>query len=215
MRFWSWNSRIFFGPGPLVVLEDLDHVLAVVVLPHVEQGLAVLRRPAGLDHVAVGLALDVGDGVVEGGEVLLGDDGDARGLELVLAEGPVVLEAVGVGAASHHLLALLAQGLGLGALAQHVVEDDDVGPVDVGLPVVDLGHEAVADLPLALALDEVADLVVLLDRLPGDVADEAVDGHEEELHGALEENICRRASAPRRRTAASTPTMAKSTPRSR
>ncbi len=169
-------------PGAFVVLEHLDHVFAVVVLPHEQELLGVLRRPRGLDHVAVGLALHEGDGLVEGGEVLLRDDRHPRVLQLVLAEGAVVLELVGVGAAPHHLLAALAQRLGLRSLPQDVVEHDHVSPVRARLPGVHLGHEAVADLALVFALDEVADLVPLLHHLPGDVTDEPVDGHEQEAH---------------------------------
>ena len=78
---------------------------------------------------------------------------------------------------------------GLLALAERVVEDDDVRPVDFLLPVAHLGHEAVGDVALFLILDEVADLVALLRHLPGDVADESGDGYEKKLalvavHGA-------------------------------
>ena len=107
-------------------------------------------------------------------------------------------------------LPLRAQRLRLLALAERVVEDDDVRPVDFLLPVVDLGHEAVGDVALLLVLDEVADLVAFLHDLPGDVADEAGDRDEEELALLLHEGrgilfAARRLAGRRRRSAGRIP----------
>ena len=108
---------------------------------------------------------------------------DAGRLQLRLAEAAVVLEAVGVRRAADDELALPAQLRGQRAVPQHVVEDDDVGPVDVGAPVVGLRHEAGGDLALLGVLDVVLRRVAFLGHLPGDVADQAVVGHEQELAG--------------------------------
>ena len=107
-------------------------------------------------------------------EVFLRDDRDAGLLELLLAERPVVLQLVGVRTAADHELAGLAQLLGLGALAEDVVEHDDVGPGYVAHPVVGLGDEAVGELLLVLRLDEELDLVAFFHDLPRDVGDQPV-----------------------------------------
>ena len=65
-------------PGALVVLEHLDHVLAVLLLADEKQPLQVLRLAARLDDVAVRIRAHERDRVVEGREVLLRDDRDAR-----------------------------------------------------------------------------------------------------------------------------------------
>src|SRR4051812_46796676 len=81
----------------LIVAKHLDDVLAVLLLADEEQPLVVLRLAARLDDVAIGVRRDVGDGLIERGEVLLRDDGDAGRFELLLAEAAVVLEAVAIG----------------------------------------------------------------------------------------------------------------------
>ena len=65
------------------------------------------------------------------------------------------------------------RAFGFGALAERVVENDDVGPVDVFLPIVGLGDEAVGDVALFFVADVIADFVAFFEDLPGDVADES------------------------------------------
>ena len=83
-------------------------------------------------------------------------------------------------------LAFFAQRRGLLALAERVVEHDNVGPVYIFLPVFGFGDEPVSDVVLFFVADEVADLVAFLRDLPGDVADQAGERDEQEilfLHG--------------------------------
>src|SRR5262249_13582749 len=178
----------FLGECLLVRLEHSHDVVAVVLVADEEPPLDVARGARRLDDVARRVLLDVGDRFVEVVEVAVRDDRDASLLQLLLAEGAVVLESVGVGRAADHGLALGAQRDGLLALAERVVEDDDVGPLDVSLPVFGLRYEAVGDVLLLRVSDEVADLVALLEDLPRDVADESRQGHEEELALLLHES---------------------------
>lgn len=100
-------------------------------------------------------------------------------VELVLPEGAVVLETVGVSRAADHELARGALLRRFFALARHVVEDDNVGLVDVLFPIVAFGHEAVGNRFFRLVLDVITDVVALLDGPSGNVADQAVDRDEE------------------------------------
>ena len=88
---------------------------------------------------------------------------------------------VGVRRATDDEFAGLPQLMRLGALAEHVIEDDDIGPGHLRHPILGLRHEPVGDLTLALRFDEQLDLVPFLDDLPGDVGDEAIERDEEEL----------------------------------
>ncbi len=82
-------------PGALVVLEHLDDVFAVLIFAHEQQLLQVLRLPARLDDVAVGIGAHEGDGFVEGVKVLLRNDRHAGLLELLLAERAIVSSVLG------------------------------------------------------------------------------------------------------------------------
>ena len=106
---------------------------------------------------------------------------DAGFFEFFLAEGAIVLEAIRIGCAADHFFALLAQRLRLLALAERVVEDDDVGPVDVLLPILRFGHESVRDVAFLLVPDKVADLVALFGNLPGNVADESRERNKQKI----------------------------------
>jgi hypothetical protein len=98
-----------------------------------------LRFAAGLDDVTVGVLLDELDGGVERVKVFVGNDADTGGFELFLAEGTIVFETVRIGSAADYRLAGGAEGLSLGALAESVVENDDVGPLRVFSQSLDLG----------------------------------------------------------------------------
>ena len=102
-------------------------------------------------------------------------------LSCFLAEGAIVFEAVGVGGAADNGLAAGAEGLGFLALAEGVVEDDDVGPLGVFFPVFGFGDEAVGDVALFFRLDVVADVVAFFENLPGDVADKARERNKEKF----------------------------------
>ena len=152
----------FIGEGALVSFEHADDVVAVFFFADEEAALDVLGLAAGLDDVAVGILHDEFDGGIEGFEILVGDDVDAGFFQLFLAEGTIVFEAVGVFGAADDGLAGGAESLGFGALAEGVVEDDDVGPLGVAFPVFGFGDEAVGDVALFFGFDVVADVVAFL-----------------------------------------------------
>ncbi len=112
-----------------------------------------------------------------------GNDRYAGRLQLFLAERPVVLELVGVGRAADDQLALLPQLLGFRALSQDVIEDDHVGPVGVAAPVAGLFDEPVGDFAFLFVADEVPDVVAFFGDGPGRVANQAVEGNEQEFAG--------------------------------
>ncbi len=163
----------FVGEGFFVGLQHADDVVAVFFLADEEAALDVLGLAAGLDDVAVGIFLHELDGGIEGVEFLVGDDGDAGFLQLFLAEGAVVLEIVGVGRAADHRLSGSTKGLGFCALAEGIVEDDDVGPLAVFFVIAGFGDKAVGDVAFFFVFDVVADFVAFFDYLPGDIADQA------------------------------------------
>jgi hypothetical protein len=68
-------------------------------------------------------------------------------------------------------------------MAEHVVEHDDVGPVELRAPVGRLWDEAGRDLAFLGVVDVVLRLVALLRDLPCNVADQAVVRDEQELEG--------------------------------
>ena len=171
----------FVREGALVSFQHADDVVAVFFFADEEAALDVLGFAAGLDDVAVGILHDKFDGGIEGFEILVGDDVDAGFLQLFLAEGAIVFETIGVFSAADDGLARVAEGFGSGALAESVVEDDDVGPLGVALPIFGFGDEAVGDVALFFGFDVVADVVAFFEDLPGDIADEAGKRDEEKF----------------------------------
>ena len=123
------GERFFVG------LQHVDYVLAVVFFAHKEAALDVLRLATGFDDVAAGILLNVVNGVVEGRKFTVRNDADARVFQFFLAERAVVFQAIGVRRATDYFLAGRAQGFGFFALAERVVENEDVGPIGVLLPV--------------------------------------------------------------------------------
>ena len=110
--------------------------MAILLLTDEKQALHVLGFAARFDDVAVRIRAHELDRFVEGSEVLLLNDPDARRSELLLAERAIVLEPIGVGCATDDELALPSQTVRLSALSQDVVENDHVRPVGVASPVV-------------------------------------------------------------------------------
>ena len=167
----------------------MDHVQTVVLLPDEQQPLDVLGLAARFDDVSRRMRLDVLDRGIEVSELLERDDRDPVFLQLLLAKSAVVLEPVRVGCAADNVLACRAQGGGFFALPENVVEDNDIGPVDFRLPVIDFWNEAVADIALGFAVDVIANLVAFAVNLPGDIADECVQRDEEKAtrrsHGGI------------------------------
>ena len=163
----------FFGEGAFVGFEHADNVVAIFFFADKQAALDVLRFAAGLDDVAIGIFLDEFDGGIEGIEFLVRDDGDAGLLEFFLAEGAIVFEIVGVGSAADDGFAGGAKSLRAGALAEGVVEDDDIGPIGgVFFPVFGFGDEAISDVTFFFVFNEIADVVTFFEDLPGNVADE-------------------------------------------
>src|SRR5262249_17531794 len=106
---------------------------------------------------------------------------DALFLELLLAEGAIVLKPVGVWRASNYYIAFRPQRLSFLALAECVVEHDHVGPIHLTLPVARFWHETVGNVALLLVLNAIAHFVAFLRHLPGDVTDEPADRNEKKL----------------------------------
>jgi len=158
-----------------VRLQNVDDIHAVVFLADEQQSLDVLCLAAGFDDIGRGILADVGNGRIEVGEFLERDDRDAVALEFLLAESAVVFEPVRVRRSADDILAGISQCFGLGTLAEDVVEDDDIRPVDMRFPVVDLRYETVADCALRFVFYVITDLVAFLDDLPGYVADQRID----------------------------------------
>jgi hypothetical protein len=170
------------GPALAVAFEEGEEVASVVLLAHEGEDLFVLGAAAGLDDVAVGVGAEEGGGLVERREVPARERRHPGGLHLGLAEVAVVFEAVGGAGAADDGLAFAAEFLG-GLSEVGVVEDDDVGPVLVVLPGVDLFEQAVGDVLVGAGEDGVADGVAFLEDLEGEVVDEAEAGDEEEFRG--------------------------------
>ena len=165
----------------LVRLEHADDVLPVVFFADKQAPLHVLRFAARLDHIAAWILHHVLDRIVEGHEFAVRNNIHPGFLQFFLAERAVVLQPVGIGRPANHFLSLFAERLGFFALAERVIENDDVRPVDVFLPILRLGHESVGDVAFLLVPDEVADFVSLFGNLPGNVADEPRERNEQKI----------------------------------
>src|SRR5262249_44150565 len=107
--------------GLLVCLEYADYVLAVVLITDEEATLHISSRPRRLDDVTLGILLHICDRVIEILEVAIGHNVDAFLLELLLAEGTIVLEPISVRRAADYHIALRSERLRLLALAERVV----------------------------------------------------------------------------------------------
>jgi len=171
----------FLGKGSLVSLQHANHALPVIFFPDEKAAFHILRFPAGLDHVATWILRDVLDRLIEGFEFAVRDDVHAGLFQFFLAKGAVVFELVAVGRAADYQFSLCPQCLSLFALAQGVVEYDDVRPVLVLFLVLGLRDEAVGDIAFLLVGDEIMDFVTLLRYLPGDVADQAGQGYKQKI----------------------------------
>ena len=170
-----------FRKGFFVRLKDANHILSVILITDEQATLHISGRARRLDDVALRIFFHVGGRVVEIIEVAIGNDVDAFLFELLLTEGPIVLEPVRIRRASNYRIALRAQRLSLLALAECVVEHHDIGPLHFALPVAHFRHETVGDIALLLVLDTISDIVPFLGYLPGDVADEPGKRNEKKL----------------------------------
>ena len=153
----------------------MNDVHAVVFLADKQQSLDVLRLAAGLDDVWRRVRFHMCDRRVKIRKLLERDNRHAVFLEFLLTESAVVFESVGVRCSAHDELAGRAQRCRFLTLSENVIENDNVGPVDVFLPAVDLGNETIGDLALGLTGDVVADVVTVARHLPGDIADQRIE----------------------------------------
>jgi len=177
------------APRLLVGAQHVDDVAAVVVVADVQQALDVLNLAEGLYDVRPGVLADVLDARLEVRELLVVDGVDAVLLQDFHRVAAVLLQSVGVRGAPDDGVAVRAQFLGERAGTDvaadpDVVEDDDVGPVEFGLPVVGLRDEPVGYLLVGVGPDVVFHVVAFLVDLPRHVADERrVRGDEQKLRG--------------------------------
>ncbi len=152
------------GVCGLVGFEDMYDIEAVVLLTDKQQPLDVLRFATGLDDVRRRVFADIVDGGVKITEVLKRNNRNAVTLELFLAKTAVIFEPIGVGRSANHQFSGIAKPFGFLALAQNVIEHDNVCPVDVTFPVVNFRYETIGDRTLGLLLDVIANIVTFLDR---------------------------------------------------
>ncbi len=68
-----------------------------------------------------------------------------------------------------------------GALAECVVEDDDVGPLGVFFPVDGFLDKTVGDVAFFFVIDVIADVVTFLENLPGNVTDQTGEGNKKKF----------------------------------
>ncbi len=171
----------FVGESFFVGFEHANDVFAVFFFTDEQAAFYVLRFSAGLDYIAIGIFLDELDGGIERVEVFVGNDVHAGILQFFLAEGAIVFKSVGVGRAADNRFASGTQGLRFGALSESVVEDDDVGPLGVLLPVGGLGDKPVGDVAFAFRFDVITNFVTFFENFPSDIADESRDGNKEKF----------------------------------
>src|SRR5947199_6229440 len=84
-------------PIPFVVFQDQEDVLPILLLPDEEQLLLVLRAPARLDNIPIGVLSYEIYPCVERVEVPARESVDADALQLVLSELSLVLQPIRVG----------------------------------------------------------------------------------------------------------------------
>jgi len=134
------------APRLLVGVQHVDDVAAVVLVADVEEPLDVLDLAERFDDVRGGVLLDVSDPGVEVVEDVVFDGVDAVVFENLHRVAPILFEVIGVRRPAHDGFPLLAEFLGertrpdVGA-DPDVVENDDVGPLDLRAPVVRLRDE--------------------------------------------------------------------------
>ena len=121
------------------------------------------------------------DGIVKGNEFAVGNNIYSRLFQFFLPKRAVVFQTVGVRSAADYFFAFLAKRLRFFALAEGVVENEDVRPVDIFFPIFGLGHKAVGNVALFLVADEVSDFVAFFGNLPGDVADQSGERYKQKI----------------------------------
>ena len=148
--------------------------LAIRLLRRVnKRPLDVLRLSTGLDHVTARILSNVVYSVVKRNEFAIRNNIYTGLLEFFLPERAIVLQTIGIRRSTDYFFTLLAKRLCFFALAQGVVENEDVRPIDIFFPVFGFGDKAVANVALFFITDEVANFMSFLGNLPGDVADES------------------------------------------
>jgi len=174
-------SKLTFMGYPAVGLQHLENVFPVVLLAHEKEPLHVLGLAARLQDVLAGILLDEVYGVIKGCEILVKYYRDARVLELLLAERPVILEPVAVRRSPYHVVAALPELLRLLPVPQDVVENYHVRPVGFPPPALGLRDETVPYVPVRGGLYEILNVVPFLDDLPGYVAYQGVNGNKKKI----------------------------------
>ncbi len=102
-------------------------------------------------------------------------------LKFVLPECTIVFQLVRVGSPADDVFAGITQVLGMLALAEHIVKNYYISPIDVAFPVVDFWYEAVGNRTLRLIANVVLYVAAFLVNLPGDITDQAVKGYEQKI----------------------------------
>ena len=121
------------------------------------------------------------DGIVKRNKLAVGNNIYARFLQLFLPERAVIFQAVGVRRSANYFFARFAKRLRFFTLTERVVENHNVRPIDVLLPILRLGHKTVGNVALLFVADEVADFVPFFGHLPGNVADQPGERYKQKI----------------------------------
>jgi hypothetical protein len=144
------------GQRRLVVAKHLKNVVAVFLFADKQQAFEVLSLTAGLDDIASRIGLDKLDRIIERGEILLRRPPPA---------------------------CRLCADDRRASPAPARVEHDEIGPVNLSLPVVGLGNKPVRNFLLVRIVDVELYVVPFLHHRPGDVGNQTVQRNKEILHG--------------------------------
>ena len=99
-------------------------------------------------------------------------------LQFFLTERAIILQHVGIGRAADHRFTGVPEFLRLGTHAEYIIENDDIGPINLGLPVIYHGDKSRADLAIDRIGDGIFNVMPFLHDIPGDIANQAVIGYE-------------------------------------
>ncbi len=165
------------APRFFVGLQHVDDVAPIVFAPDVEQSLDVLDFAQRLDYIRSGVLLNVLNAGVEVVEDVMFDGIHATLVENLHCVATIFFEVIRVGRPADDrfpLLTELIRKLPCPNIRSNpdVVEDDDIGPLNLGAPVVGFWHEPIADFLVALGLNVVLHVVPLAVNLPREVGDQ-------------------------------------------